>query len=152
MEEYKGSVHQEIEETQVKRFRIYLYLPKILAWSIVLLFFVWGIIDAVAFESTVSTGWYSREYRYGIMQLESSFLCWFIWMLIGTVISLFVYFLGRIKASYKILHILYLQNLLGEKVKEENRVDWMLDLESVEVKEEAEKAKPDGEKTEPINE
>ncbi len=150
MEEYKGSVHQEIEETQVERFRIYLYLPKILAWSIVLLFFVWGIIDAVAL-----TGRYSSEDRYGIMQLESSFLCWFIWMLIGTVISLLVYFLGRINASYKILHILYLQNLLGEKVKEENRVDWILDLESVEVKEETEeteKTNPDEKETEPTNE
>jgi hypothetical protein len=106
-------------EVQKKYFKAYSYLPIILAGITLLLFFIWGIIDPIVFN-------YSSGHDlgpYGIMQLNSGFLCWFVWMIIGAVMAALEYIIGKIAFSQKILTVLYLQSIdekLSNKQDEQN--------------------------------
>ncbi len=113
------------EKQQVKFFKFYAKMPMILAIVTMALFFIWGIIDPIVFKDYVSSGFsfIRGKTYYGMMRLKSGFLCWLIWVLIGAVCSVITYLLGRVLYSYKLLHIIYLQKLLGNKVAEENLVD-----------------------------
>lgn len=95
-----------IKEKNVKYFKIYTKLPLILACVTLLLFFVYGIID-----STLVFAIDYDEYVYGVMLLPNGFLAWFIWMIIGGVMSAITYFSLKIALSYKILHICYLYKI-----------------------------------------
>ncbi len=94
------------EKKQNAYFTFYVKLPGILAFVLFALFFLWGIIDPSVFQ-------YGRyETHYGVMGVESAFLCWFIWVLIGAVTAVLTYFGTRIAFSYKILHITYLREIV----------------------------------------
>ena len=108
-------------ETREKWFNFYKKLPTILFISIVVLFFIWGIVDPSVF------GYHYRGYsyygysnysidEYGIMRLSSGFLCWLIWQVIGIVIGSLTFIFTKLSLSYKILHIEYLKNI-GDKIK-----------------------------------
>ncbi len=95
-------------QEQTKIFNWYLKLPMIIAVIIMALFFIWGIIDPIVFQH------YFYGYRYGVMSLRSGFLCWLIWVAIGAVVSLVIYYILKIGYSYKILHICYLNKILQQ--------------------------------------
>ncbi len=85
-----------------KYFQFYKKLPAIFTGIIIVWYFIWGIIDPSVFQES-----YSYTTLYGVMRLESGFLCWFIWQLIGSVCAAITYFISKILISYKILHIAY---------------------------------------------
>ena len=87
-------------------FSAYKKLPIIVAVSVLVLSFVWGIVDPCIFNG------YSY---YGIMELPNGFLCWMIWMLIGAVVAVGEYFFLRIVFSHKLLQIHYLQRIANER-------------------------------------
>lgn len=93
-----------------KYYKIYTYLPLIIGALILFLSFVWGIVDATVFRHY---DYYDRNHTYGIMNLSSGFLCWFIWMLIGAISAAITYFFMNVKLSYQAMHIIYLRKLAG---------------------------------------
>lgn len=97
---------------QKKYFKWYAVLPEIFFIAILVIFFIWGIIDtAVIDRSSYSIGtgrWYKE---YGVFELDSAFLSWFIWMVIGVVVAVCEFLVGKILFSQKILTVLYLEQL-----------------------------------------
>ena len=81
-------------------------LPKILFISIIVVCFIWGIIDPSVF--VYADRWASY---YGIMHMESGFLCWFIWQIIGLVAGGIAYYFAKLSTSYKILQTEYLKKI-----------------------------------------
>lgn len=86
--------------------KIYLLLPKITFFAIIGLFFVWGILDPILFHAKYFGGW---KAPYGIMELDSWFLCWFIWQIIGFISATLMYAIIKIHTSPIVLHILSLE-------------------------------------------
>lgn len=86
--------------------KIYLLLPKIAFFAIIGLFFVWGILDPVLFHAESYRGW---EAPYGIMGIDSWFLCWFIWQIIGFISATLMYAIIKIHTSPIVLHVLSLE-------------------------------------------
>lgn len=86
--------------------KIYLLLPKITFFAIIGLFFVWGILDPILFHAKSYWGW---EGPYGIMGIDSWFLCWFIWQIIGFIFATLMYAIIKIHTCPIILHVLSLE-------------------------------------------
>ena len=106
-------------EKQKKYFSVYKILPVILAYAVLGLFIIWGVIDACVNKVLVSTSFFYDDatYLYGIMQLKNGFLVWLVWFAIGLVVSAFTFFITKISASHKLLQIYSLQKIAGEKDK-----------------------------------
>lgn len=85
------------------------YLPWILAGVLYFLFFVWAIVDPCVFSYE---GLYDSEY--GIMELSSGFLCWFIWVAIGVVVAVITFFATRFFTAKQLLKIYYLQKIAND--------------------------------------
>ncbi len=94
-------------QSQLNVFKVYKSLPLIIFIMIMFVTFIWAIVDPCVYGS--------RYYGYGVMRLPNGFLCWFVWMLIGGVVAGLSYFFTKVACSYKVLHIHYLQKLVGEK-------------------------------------
>ena len=96
---------QESIEKIEKWFNFYKKLPTI--WFIVIIsfFFIWGIVDPCVFGI----------YGYGIMELPSGFLCWFIWQIISIIFASLTFISTKISFSYKILHIEYLKKITDKE-------------------------------------
>ena len=111
MEEEKatGKPQKTELQKQLGYFSVYKYLPAIVAVILFALYFIWGIVDPCVFNDN---GYYSY---YGVMMLPSGFLCWLVWVVIGTVVSVCAYFLMKIAFSHKLLQIYYLQKLANEE-------------------------------------
>lgn len=117
MEEQKGKCFKEFflgNETIEKRekwFNFYKKLPTILFISILVIFFIWGIIDPSVFGYH---SWKSEDCEYGVMMLPSGFLCWFIWQIVGIIVASLTFVFTKISLSYKILHIEYLKTIASK--------------------------------------
>lgn len=82
------------------------YLPWILAGVMFFFFFVWAIIDPCVFSFE------GLHYsHYGVMALPSGFLCWFIWIIIGTVVAIITFFVTRWFTARQLLLFYYLQKI-----------------------------------------
>ncbi len=80
--------------------------PWILAGVLFFCFFVWAIIDPCVFS------YEGRYYSdYGVMALPSGFLCWFIWIIIGTVVAIITFFVTRWITARQLLLFYYLQKI-----------------------------------------
>ena len=106
-------------EKRKKLFSVYKVLPIILAYSVLALFIIWGIIDPCVNKVLVPSSFFFDDgtYLYGVMGLKNGFLCFLIWFGIGLVASAATYFLTKLSASHKLLQIYYLQKIAGEKEK-----------------------------------
>ena len=106
-------------DKQKKFFSVYKILPVILAYTVLGLFIIWGVIDACVNKVLVPTSFFYEDatYLYGVMQLKNGFLAWLVWFAIGLVASAFTFFISKIVASHKLLQIYYLQKIAGEKEK-----------------------------------
>ncbi len=96
---------QIINENQ-KWFKIYRIAPEIISITLMVLSFIWSIVDVATFQ-------FYNGY-YGIMSIRSAFGALLIWWIIGAVLSISAYFVSKIKISAKILEIQYL-NKISEK-------------------------------------
>lgn len=122
MEEQKSKrkelfLGNETIEVREKWFNFYKKLPMILFISIVVIFFIWGIIDPSVFGYHYSSkySWDTID-KYGVMMLPSGFLCWFIWQVIGMIIASLTFVFTKLSLSYRILHIEYLKTI-RDKIK-----------------------------------
>lgn len=93
-------------ENAEKWYKRWLKLPKIYFISIVVIFFIWGIIDPSVLE-------YGSRYNkyYGVMGLSSGFLCWFVWQIIGWALGGITYALTKLVTSPIILKTEYLRKI-----------------------------------------
>lgn len=98
------------EENHVKCFKFFIHLPYVISIIIFISFFIYGIVDPCIHQQ----GEYYNK-TYGIMELSNKFTCWFVWIIIGITASVLCFFILRIKYSYRILHIHYLQTMLKSK-------------------------------------
>jgi hypothetical protein len=57
------------------------------------------------------------------MGLSNGFLCWFVWMIIGAIISILEYIIGKIILSQKILTVLYLQSIDNKLSNNQDKQD-----------------------------
>lgn len=114
---------------QLKYFSFFEIAPIIIAGITALFFFIWAIVDPCVFGSD---SYYSTTY--GIMMLPSGFLCWFIWILIGAVVTVCTYVSLTIAFSHKILQIYYLQkiSMIAEKEANKNNTQIVNESESEE--------------------
>ena len=102
-----------------KYFNFYKKLPKIMLISSLILFFIWGIVDAAVFKIPhYSYFSYEKTYTYGIMQVSSGFLAWLIWQIIGLVVAFSTYFLTKFSQSVTILKVEYLAIIANAKMEE----------------------------------
>ncbi len=92
--------NESIIQQQEKYFKAYTHLPIILGLIIFLSMFIFGIVDACTIRS---------------LGINSGFLCWFIWFIIGIVAAFIELILCKILLSQKVLTVLYLQKLNEEK-------------------------------------
>ena len=105
--------YQTFEEN-TKYFNVYKLLPIIFAFGTLGLFFVWGILDSSIFKIPkfdIETSFWGTsivDYTYGLMQFETAFECLIVWIIIGSIPSLIVYFVVKIKISPVILQTEYL--------------------------------------------
>ena len=105
-------------EHQNGYFNLYCAMPYICAAIILFLFFVWGIVDPSVIQSYHYGGRFSDGYdTYGVMNLPNGFLCWLVWIIIGSVCAVATCFLTKISCSRKILTILYLRQIAEQFVK-----------------------------------
>lgn len=106
-------------KSQRRFFNVYMKLPLIAAITIIAAFFIWAVVDTAVFTYETGYGFRSKTY-YGIMMLPSGFLNWFVWVLIGEILSWSTYFLGTMAVSYKFMVISNLEKIsgLGGDVKE----------------------------------
>lgn len=90
-------------QRELRYFKVYKILPFIVAGILFTLFFVLGIIDPILGKDDLG---------FGLMPLlQSGFLCWLIWTLIGSVSAAASFFYLKVVYSYRILHIYYLQKV-----------------------------------------
>lgn len=105
-------------EHQNGYFNLYCAMPYICAAIILFLFFVWGIVDPCVIQDYHYSGRFSDGYyTYGIMNLPNGFVCWLVWIIIGSVCAALTCFLTKISCSRKIIAILYLQQITEQFVK-----------------------------------
>lgn len=105
-------------EHQNQYFNLYCAMPYICAAIILFLFFVWGIVDPCVIQDYHYSGRFSDGYyTYGIMNLPNGFVCWLVWIIIGSVCAVATCFLTKISCSRKIIAILYLQQITEQFVK-----------------------------------
>lgn len=105
-------------EHQNGYFNLYCAMPYICAAIILFLFFVWGIVDPCVIQDYHYSGRFSDGYyTYGVMNLPNGFLCWLVWIIIGSVCAALTCFLTKISCSRKIIAILYLQQITEQFVK-----------------------------------
>ncbi len=108
----------EFEWEQINKFRRYKSLPVFIWIVIAVIFFIWGIVDTIAFQE----GDYGVVY-FGMFRTESPLLnILLIWPAIGMLVGLVGFKLAQIKYSYYLLQIYYLQELLGDKIEEDCKV------------------------------
>jgi len=105
----KPLTDEEIVKSNEKWFKFFVHLPKIVAISLAVLFFIWSIVDPAVFD------WYGDYY--GIMYIGSFFGAMVIWWLIGAVMSALSYAITKLACSYKILHIYYLKDIKNAQEK-----------------------------------
>lgn len=117
MRRYVERVKPSELEKQKKYFSVYKVLPIILAYAVLAIFTVWGIIDVCVNKVLQPSSFFYDDatYLYGVMQVKNGFLGWLIWFGIGLVVSAFTFFLTKLAASHKLLQIYYLQKIAGEK-------------------------------------
>ena len=109
---------QAIIENNEKWFNFYVKLPKIVAMITAVLFFIWGIVDAVAFKQPIYTyytyPYYRTEivgYSYGVMCLPNAFLSLLVWWAIGAAVCASTYFILKLATCYPILQIYNLKQI-----------------------------------------
>lgn len=76
-----------------KWFKFFVYLPKITAIVMSIIFFIFGILDVAELS---------------ILETDAAII---IWWLIGAVVSALAYVLLKLSCSYKILHIYLLKKI-----------------------------------------
>ncbi len=93
-------------EIEMQNLVFLFFLPQFVAIINMLSFFTWGIIDPIVFQNEpLST--------YGIFGLSNGFLCFFVWVLIGLIVSIVVFFVLKMVMSYFVLRILYMREFLN---------------------------------------
>ena len=91
-----------IEKTD-KWYKFYLRLPLIVLILDIVVFFIWGIIDACVISI--------YEGYYGIVGFTNGFVCWLVWQVAGVVAGGISYIVIKVLTSCKILQVEYLKEI-----------------------------------------
>ncbi len=118
MENKQRESLERCEKEQIKLFKCYMETPLVVALVILCILSIWGIIDPLIFKETYE--YVPIKIHYGIFHLPHPFLCWCFWTIFGALLARFIYIEMKIAFSYKILKIIYLEKLLGDKIFKEN--------------------------------
>ncbi len=108
----KHVIFEADEKSQVRYFKVYTKLPGIIA-CIILGASVLAGLASFFISCSTAAGTGASGFLIGIVGLLGSCIA-------GVVGAVVEFFLLRIALSYQILHIMYLQKLLGENMKPEN--------------------------------
>ena len=79
----------------------YKKMPIIAAITTMAIAFIWSIIDTSV--NRVTIGYYSKSIYYGIMRLDTAFLCLLTWWIIGAVLAIAAWFFTTISISATIV-------------------------------------------------
>lgn len=113
---------ESVLENANKWYAFYPKLPKIVLIATLVIFFIWGIIDPCVFG--YEGGIYlSKVSYYGIMGLESGFVAWLIWQLIGGVVAFMNYVMLKLMLAPMVLQTECLKEIKENTKKESSNLD-----------------------------
>ncbi len=109
--------NEEIIKQNEKLFKVYVYLPLIIAISTAVLFFIWSIVDPAVFNYSVLDSYdyyYGRStYKtvYGVMGMNTFFGAMIVWWVIGAIVTVLNYCIYKLILAPTILRIFYLKKI-----------------------------------------
>lgn len=109
--------NEEIINQNEKLFKVYVYLPLIIAISTAVLFFIWSIVDPAVFNYEVIDSYnnyyyyYSYKTVYGVMSMDTFFGAMIIWWVIGAITTVLNYFVYKLILAPSILRMFYLKKI-----------------------------------------
>ena len=108
--------NEEIIKENEKLFKLYVYLPVIIAISTAVLFFIWSIVDPAVFNYSVPDGYdyyygYTYTSVYGVMGMNTFFGAMLVWWIIGAIMTVMNYFVYKLILAPSILKMFYLKKI-----------------------------------------